>query len=535
MSLDTLTAVSPIDGRYRSKTESLQDYFSEFALIRYRIRVEIEYFISLCERPLPQLAQFPKNLFPRLRCIYTQFTTADAQRVKTIEHTTNHDVKAVEYFIKEQFDTIGGLDAYKEFVHFGLTSQDINNTAVPLSLQEALNDVYYPMISQLVDTIKQYAEEWQDVAMLAKTHGQPASPTRLGKELMVFAYRLQQQLKALRSCPVTAKFGGATGNFNAHHVAYPGIDWRDFANEFLAEKLGLQREQFTTQISNYGTGQWKQVVLYSSNDKFALVDGTTNDNHTADQTYSSMTDGSCYAIGSGTGGSLSLSSATCPSAPTVTASAASSVTNTTATINGSIGGNGNDAITDYGFYWSTTQTTATALQSSGTKVQKGTSDYTGSISTDLSSLTAGTTVYYIAYATNGQGTTLSSVQSFTVPYKVTITNPTGATISPSGVQYVTTTLSETSTASTGYTFSSWTTGNCSMSSTSTSAGVTTATLTPSADNATLTAVYTENMTTVTLATNNSHGHIEIGGETVTSTTAGVATTRSITAVPFPLS
>ncbi|MBO4906671.1 MAG: adenylosuccinate lyase [Bacteroidaceae bacterium] len=251
MSLDTLTAISPIDGRYRSKTESLQEYFSEFALIRYRVRVEIEYFISLCELPVPQLAQFPHDLFPRLRDIYGQFTTADAERVKTIEQTTNHDVKAVEYFIKEQFDAIGGLDAYKEFVHFGLTSQDINNTAVPLSLQEALNEVYYPMAQKLVEELKQQAEEWMNVAMLAKTHGQPASPTRLGKELMVFVYRLQQQLGALRACPITAKFGGATGNFNAHHVAYPAIDWRTFANQFVSEKLGLQREQYTTQISNY--------------------------------------------------------------------------------------------------------------------------------------------------------------------------------------------------------------------------------------------------------------------------------------------
>ena len=251
MELDILTAISPIDGRYRQKTASLDRFFSEFALIRYRVRVEIEYFITLCELPLPQLASFPTELFPRLRSIYENFSEADASRVKDIESVTNHDVKAVEYFIKEQFDAIGGLDAYKEFIHFGLTSQDINNTSVPLSIKEALDETYYPLIEKLIATLTQMANEWADVAMLAKTHGQPASPTRLGKELMVFVYRLQRQLDLLRACPITAKFGGATGNYNAHHVAYPQMDWRQFGNKFVSEKLGLEREQWTTQISNY--------------------------------------------------------------------------------------------------------------------------------------------------------------------------------------------------------------------------------------------------------------------------------------------
>ena len=251
MELDILTAISPIDGRYRQKTASLDRFFSEFALIRYRVRVEIEYFITLCELPLPQLASFPTELFPRLRSIYENFSEADASRVKDIESVTNHDVKAVEYFIKEQFDAIGGLDAYKEFIHFGLTSQDINNTSVPLSIKEALDETYYPLIEKLIATLTQMANEWADVAMLAKTHGQPASPTRLGKELMVFVYRLQRQVDLLRACPITAKFGGATGNYNAHHVAYPQMDWRQFGNKFVSEKLGLEREQWTTQISNY--------------------------------------------------------------------------------------------------------------------------------------------------------------------------------------------------------------------------------------------------------------------------------------------
>jgi adenylosuccinate lyase len=251
MDLNLLTAISPVDGRYRGKTEPLVEYFSEYALIRYRVRVEIEYFITLCELPLPQLASFPTELFERLRQIYKDFTTDDAQRVKDIEKVTNHDVKAVEYFIKEKFDAIGGLDSYKEFIHFGLTSQDINNTSVPLSIKDALNEVYYPQIEELISQLDQYAKEWAQVPMLAKTHGQPASPTRLGKEVQVFVYRLRRQLEMLKTCPITAKFGGATGNFNAHNVAYPAYDWRAFGNKFVAEKLGLEREEYTTQISNY--------------------------------------------------------------------------------------------------------------------------------------------------------------------------------------------------------------------------------------------------------------------------------------------
>ena len=251
MTLDALTAVSPIDGRYRSKTESLADYFSEYALIRYRVRVEIEYFITLCELPLPQLESFNSALFEQLRDIYRNFDEASAARVKEIESITNHDVKAVEYFIKEEFDKIGGLDDYKEFIHFGLTSQDINNTSVPLSIKEALEEVFYPQIEELIAQLKEYAEAWKDVPMLAKTHGQPASPTRLGKEVEVYVYRLSEQLATLRNCKMTAKFGGATGNFNAHHVAYPQHDWRAFGNRFVSEKLGLEREQWTTQISNY--------------------------------------------------------------------------------------------------------------------------------------------------------------------------------------------------------------------------------------------------------------------------------------------
>lgn len=251
MTLDALTAVSPIDGRYRSKTECLADYFSEYALIRYRVRVEIEYFITLCELPLPQLESFNSNLFEQLRDIYRNFDEASAARVKEIESITNHDVKAVEYFIKEEFDKIGGLDDYKEFIHFGLTSQDINNTSVPLSVKEALEEVFYPQIEELIAQLKEYAEDWKDVPMLAKTHGQPASPTRLGKEIEVYVYRLSEQLATLRNCKMTAKFGGATGNFNAHHVAYPQHDWRAFGNRFVSEKLGLEREQWTTQISNY--------------------------------------------------------------------------------------------------------------------------------------------------------------------------------------------------------------------------------------------------------------------------------------------
>ena len=251
MTLDALTAVSPIDGRYRGKTEKLADYFSEYALIKYRIRVEIEYFITLCELPLPQLADFDHKHFDSLRDIYRKFDEEGASRVKDIEKITNHDVKAVEYYIKEQLDKLGDFEKYKEFIHFGLTSQDINNTSVPLSIKDALNEVYIPQIEELTEQLKTYAEEWKDVPMLAKTHGQPASPTRLGKEVMVFAYRLDKQVEMLKACPMTAKFGGATGNFNAHHVAYPEYDWREFGNKFVSEKLGLEREQYTTQISNY--------------------------------------------------------------------------------------------------------------------------------------------------------------------------------------------------------------------------------------------------------------------------------------------
>ena len=253
MDLSLLTAISPIDGRYRGKTEALADYFSEYALIRYRVRVEIEYFIALCELPLPQLMDFNHSLFDDLRNIYREFTPADAQRVKDIEAVTNHDVKAVEYFIKEKLDSMGldNIERFKEFIHFGLTSQDINNTSVPLSIKEALEDVYYPLLEELIEQLHDYAEQWKNIPMLAKTHGQPASPTRLGKEIMVYVYRLEEQLRGLKEIPVTAKFGGATGNFNAHHVAYPQYDWREFGNAFVSEKLGLEREQYTTQISNY--------------------------------------------------------------------------------------------------------------------------------------------------------------------------------------------------------------------------------------------------------------------------------------------
>ena len=251
MMLNELTAVSPIDGRYRGKTGCLASYFSEYALIKYRVRVEIEYFIALCELPLPQLASFDHSLFETLRNIYRNFSEADAQRVKDIEKVTNHDVKAVEYFIKEELDKIGGLDEYKEFIHFGLTSQDINNTSVPLSVMDALHEVFYPQVEELISQLQEYADDWKDIPMLAKTHGQPASPTRLGKEIMVYVYRLTEQLNQLKACKITAKFGGATGNYNAHHVAYPEYDWKAFGNKFVSEKLGLEREQWTTQISNY--------------------------------------------------------------------------------------------------------------------------------------------------------------------------------------------------------------------------------------------------------------------------------------------
>ena len=251
MKLDELTAVSPIDGRYRGKTQELASYFSEFALIRYRVRVETEYFTALCESGLPQLAGVSRASLDNLRQIWLDFSEEDAAHVKDIEKVTNHDVKAVEYFLKEKFDLVPELVLYKEFIHFGLTSQDINNTSVPLSVKEALDNVYYPAIKSLIDKLEEYSQRWNDVPMLARTHGQPASPTRLGKEIEVFAYRLREQLKQLKAVPVSAKFGGATGNFNAHHVAYPDIDWKAFGARFLSEKLGLVREEYTTQISNY--------------------------------------------------------------------------------------------------------------------------------------------------------------------------------------------------------------------------------------------------------------------------------------------
>ena len=250
MVLSPLTAVSPIDGRYHSKTENLGEYFSEYALIRYRVKVEVEYFIALCELPLPQLAGVDKGLFGALRDIYALFSVEDASRIKEIESVTNHDVKAVEYFLKECFDVLG-LEKYKEFIHFGLTSQDINNTSVPMSVKDATTEVLLPMLRELIDKLNAFAEEWYDVPMLAKTHGQPASPTRLGKEIKVFAYRLETQLRQLEAVPVSGKFGGATGNFNAHLIAFPNYDWRAFAKNFLENSLGIQREEWTTQISNY--------------------------------------------------------------------------------------------------------------------------------------------------------------------------------------------------------------------------------------------------------------------------------------------
>lgn len=250
MELCPLTAISPIDGRYRNKTEILDNYYSEFALIRYRVKVEIEYFIALCEIPLPQLSDFDKTLFSKLRDIYNNFTLDNANEVKSIEAITNHDVKAVEYFIKQHFDNLG-LEKYKEFIHFGLTSQDINNTSVPMLIKDSINEVYLPMITELTELLNAYAEQWKDIPMLAKTHGQPASPTRLGKEIKVFAYRLEQQIEQLKNVPISGKFGGATGNFNAHHIAFGEYDWLTFAGNFLKDKLGIQREMWTTQISNY--------------------------------------------------------------------------------------------------------------------------------------------------------------------------------------------------------------------------------------------------------------------------------------------
>ncbi len=250
MSLNNLNAISPIDGRYRSRTASLAPYFSEEALIKYRVLVEIEYFIALCEIPLPQLSDFDTSKFTALREIYSNFTTEDATDIKEIEKVTNHDVKAVEYFIKKKFDALG-LQSYKEFVHFGLTSQDINNTAIPLSIKEAMDQVYVPHYLEVLNKIEELAKEWEAVPMLARTHGQPASPTRLGKEMDVFAVRLKEQFRLLEELPHAAKFGGATGNFNAHKVAYPSIDWKAFGQQFVQEKLGLHHSFPTTQIEHY--------------------------------------------------------------------------------------------------------------------------------------------------------------------------------------------------------------------------------------------------------------------------------------------
>lgn len=250
MELSLLTAISPIDGRYRGRTKELGHYFSEYALIKYRVHVEIEYFIALCELPLPQLKGVDKAVFPKLQEIVKNFSEEDAQKIKDIEKVTNHDVKAVEYFIKEKFDILG-LEEFKEFIHFGLTSQDINNTSIPLTLKDAIANVYAPLMQKLIDKLTTMANDWMEVPMLAKTHGQPASPTRLGKEIMVFAARLEKQFEVLKSIPATAKFGGATGNYNAHAVAYPEFDWKAFGNKFVYEKLGLVREEWTTQIANY--------------------------------------------------------------------------------------------------------------------------------------------------------------------------------------------------------------------------------------------------------------------------------------------
>lgn len=250
MNLTSLTAISPIDGRYRGKTESLDVYFSEYALIRYRVKVEVEYFIALCELPLPQLSGVPTSVFADLRAIYENFTVENAQSIKDIESVTNHDVKAVEYFLKERFDELN-LAEYKEFIHFGLTSQDINNTSVPMSVKDSMSEVVVPMLEELIGKLNEFAEDWKELPMLAKTHGQPASPTRLGKEIKVFAYRIEQQLAQLKAVPVSGKFGGATGNFNAHLIAFPEIDWLAFAEKFLSERLGIERERWTTQISNY--------------------------------------------------------------------------------------------------------------------------------------------------------------------------------------------------------------------------------------------------------------------------------------------
>jgi adenylosuccinate lyase len=250
MELQKLTAISPIDGRYRGQVDELGDYFSEFALIRYRLKVEVEYFIALCEIPLPQLADVDKAVYLKLRDIYTNFTLEEAQKIKDIEKVTNHDVKAVEYFLKEKMEALG-LTKYLEFIHFGLTSQDVNNTATPLLIRDAIAEIYYPLLDEVVDQLEQLTREWAEVPLLARTHGQPASPTKLGKEIMVFVERIQKQVDLLQEIPVSAKFGGATGNFNAHHVAYPEINWVDFGNDFVNNVLGLTRSQYTTQIEHY--------------------------------------------------------------------------------------------------------------------------------------------------------------------------------------------------------------------------------------------------------------------------------------------
>jgi adenylosuccinate lyase len=250
MTLTALSAISPIDGRYRNTTSELANYFSEYALIKYRVFVEIEYFIALCEHPLPQLFDFDKKVLEKLRGIYQNFTENDAQSIKDIEKITNHDVKAVEYFIKQEFDKLG-LEKYKEFIHFGLTSQDINNTAIPYSFKLAIDKSYLPATTELLDLLKKYAADWAKLPMLAHTHGQPASPTRLGKEIQVFVERLESQLRLLKQIPYSAKFGGATGNYNAHNIAYPSIDWKKFGDHFVNDILGLSRSQFTTQIEHY--------------------------------------------------------------------------------------------------------------------------------------------------------------------------------------------------------------------------------------------------------------------------------------------
>ena len=250
MTLSSLTAISPIDGRYNSKTKSLQKYFSESALIKYRIKVEVEYFISLCKLPLSQLKEFPSDKFNDLRNLYNNFSIDSAKRIKEIESVTNHDVKAVEYLIKEEFDNLG-LSQFKEFIHFGLTSQDINNTAVPLSIKDAFNNVFFPELTSVLDKLKEHSEDWKDIPMLARTHGQAASPTKLGKEIYVFVERVEKQIELINNIPFSAKFGGATGNFNAHHVAFPEINWKEFGNDFVENSLGLKRQQTTTQIEHY--------------------------------------------------------------------------------------------------------------------------------------------------------------------------------------------------------------------------------------------------------------------------------------------